>query len=169
MILWMQSADILTSLAGTTAGTVRERRRPYKLGGLSAQVTWGLHEQEATSPERELFSQTWNLYKFVKFKCNNIYIICLYENISSWRFCRAQIVSRRRVWAPIFWWMHSFGAYILIGFQRPPCFCRISCGAVILQFRTALPPTFAAYILRVRLHFEQAPIFWAGAYISCMC
>ncbi len=34
-----QSADILTSRAGTTAGTVRERRRPYKLGGLSAQVT----------------------------------------------------------------------------------------------------------------------------------
>ncbi len=53
-----QSADILTSRAGTTAGTVRERRRPYKLGGLSLQVTWGLHEREATSPERELFSQT---------------------------------------------------------------------------------------------------------------
>ena len=50
-----QSADILTS----RAGTVRERRRPYKLDGLSAKVTWGLHEREATSPERELFSQTW--------------------------------------------------------------------------------------------------------------
>ncbi len=81
-----QSADILTSRAGTTAGTVRERRRPYKLGGLSLEVTWGLHEREATSPERELFSQTW-------------------------RKCRAQI-SRRRAWAPIFWWAHSFGAYI---------------------------------------------------------
>jgi hypothetical protein len=34
-----QSADILTSRAGTTAGAVRERHRPYKLGGLSAQVT----------------------------------------------------------------------------------------------------------------------------------
>ncbi len=54
-----QSADILTCRAGTTAGTVWERRRPYKLGGLSAQVTWGLNEREATSPERELFSQTW--------------------------------------------------------------------------------------------------------------
>ncbi len=54
-----QSADILTSRAGKTSGTVRERRRPYKLGGLSAQVTGGLHEREATSPERELFSQTW--------------------------------------------------------------------------------------------------------------
>ncbi len=51
-----QSADILISRAGTTAGTVRERCRPYKLGGLSLQVTWGLHEREATSPEQELFS-----------------------------------------------------------------------------------------------------------------
>jgi hypothetical protein len=56
--IW-QSAEILTSRAGTTAGTVRERRRPYKLGGLSAQVTWGPHAREATSLERELFSQTW--------------------------------------------------------------------------------------------------------------
>ncbi len=31
-----QDADIL---AVTTASTVRERRRPYKLGGLSAQIT----------------------------------------------------------------------------------------------------------------------------------
>jgi hypothetical protein len=34
-----QSADILASRAGTAAGTVRERRLPYKLGGLSAQIT----------------------------------------------------------------------------------------------------------------------------------
>ncbi len=50
-----QSADILTS----RAGTVRERRRPYKLGGLSVQATWGPYEREATSSEQELFSQTW--------------------------------------------------------------------------------------------------------------
>ncbi len=56
--IW-QSAEILTSRAGATAGTVRERRRPYKLGGLSPQITWGLHAREATSLERELFSQTW--------------------------------------------------------------------------------------------------------------
>jgi hypothetical protein len=31
-----QDADILASRAGTTAGTVRERCRPYKLGGLGA-------------------------------------------------------------------------------------------------------------------------------------
>ncbi len=54
-----QSAEILTSRAGTTGGTVRERRRPHNLGGLSLQITWGLHAREATSLERELFSQTW--------------------------------------------------------------------------------------------------------------
>jgi hypothetical protein len=53
-----QDADILASHAGTTAGTVRERRRPYKLGGLGADFTWGLHGGETTSSERELFSQT---------------------------------------------------------------------------------------------------------------
>ncbi len=57
--IFVQGADILISRAGTSAGTVRERCRPYKLGGLSLQVTWGLHEREATLPERELFSQTW--------------------------------------------------------------------------------------------------------------
>ena len=34
-----QDADILASHAGTTAGTVGERRRPYKLGDLGAQIT----------------------------------------------------------------------------------------------------------------------------------
>ncbi len=40
------------------AGKVRQRRRPYKLGGLREDPTWGLHGGEATPPERELFSQT---------------------------------------------------------------------------------------------------------------
>jgi hypothetical protein len=53
-----QDANILASRAGTTAGTVRQRRRPYKLGGLGADLTLGLHGGETTSPERELFSQT---------------------------------------------------------------------------------------------------------------
>ncbi len=34
-----QDADILASCAGTLAGTVQERRRPYKLGGLGADLT----------------------------------------------------------------------------------------------------------------------------------
>jgi hypothetical protein len=34
-----QDADIFASCAGTTAGTVGERRRPYKLGGLGADLT----------------------------------------------------------------------------------------------------------------------------------
>ncbi len=45
--IW-QSAEILTSRAGKTAGTVWERRCPYKLGGLRLQITWGLHAREAT-------------------------------------------------------------------------------------------------------------------------
>ncbi len=53
-----QGTDILTGRASTTAGTVRERRRPYKLGRLGADFTWGLHGGETTPPERELFSQT---------------------------------------------------------------------------------------------------------------
>ncbi len=56
-IFW-QDANILASRAGTTAGTVRQRHRPYKLGGLGADPTWGLHGGETTSPKRELFSQT---------------------------------------------------------------------------------------------------------------
>ncbi len=34
-----QDANILASRASTTAGTVRQRRRPYKLGGLGADLT----------------------------------------------------------------------------------------------------------------------------------
>jgi hypothetical protein len=56
--IW-QYAAILTSRASTTAVIVRKRRCPYKLGGLSPQITWGLHAREATSLEPELFSQTW--------------------------------------------------------------------------------------------------------------
>ncbi len=53
-----QDANILAGRAGTTAGTVRQRRRPYKLGSLGIDPTSGLHGGETTSPERELFSQT---------------------------------------------------------------------------------------------------------------
>jgi hypothetical protein len=34
-----QDANILAGRAGTTAGTVRQRRRPYKLGGLGVDPT----------------------------------------------------------------------------------------------------------------------------------
>ena len=39
-----QDADILASRAGTAAGTVRERRRPYKLGGLGAHMITSLED-----------------------------------------------------------------------------------------------------------------------------
>ena len=35
--------------------------------------------------------------------------------------------------------------------------------------RQHLPPTFSAYILEVRLHFEQAPIFYTCANILGKC
>ncbi len=115
------------------------------------------------------------------------------EEVRSWRFCRAQLV---RVWAPIFWWTHTFGAYILLGAE-------ISTSALFLSYimwrsnftiphrldgnlcriyfenphltptfyaniwRQHLPQTFAAYICR--LYFESPPIFWASANILCMC
>ncbi len=34
-----QDANILAGRAGTTAGTVRQRRRPYKLGSLGVDPT----------------------------------------------------------------------------------------------------------------------------------
>ncbi len=102
------------------------------------------------------------------------------EEVRSWRFCRAQIVSRRRVWAPIFWRTQSFGAYILIGAE-------ISTSALFLSYIMwrsnftiphslaanicclhlppifcclCLPPTFAAYICRIHLlHIFAAYIF----------
>ena len=37
--IYGQGANILAGRAGTTAGTVRQRRRPYKLGGLGADLT----------------------------------------------------------------------------------------------------------------------------------
>ncbi len=72
-----QDANILAGRAGTTAGTVRQRRRPYKMGGLRADphlrtawrrdnITW----PRALQPDL--------------------------EGVRSWRFCRAQI---GRVWA----------------------------------------------------------------------
>ncbi len=78
-----QSADILTSRAGTTARTVRERRRPYKLGGLSVQVK---------------FKTTWTRGNITWTRALQPDL----EEVRSWRFCWAQIVSRRGVWAPIF-------------------------------------------------------------------
>jgi hypothetical protein len=47
----------------------------------------------------------------------------------------------------------TFAAYILL-----PMFAAYIC-------RLYLPHTFAAYILEIRLYFEQAPIFYACANI----
>ncbi len=91
----------------------------------------------------------------------------------------------------LLWRLYLIGAEILTSVL----FLSYICGAVILQFRTALPHTFAAYIcplyfelmfaayicrqhlphtfagyiLEVRLHFEQAPIFYTCANILGKC
>ncbi len=59
------------------------------------------------------------------------------------------VVSRRRVWAPIFGWTHRFGAYILIGAE-------ISTSALFLSYimwrsNFTIPHSFAAYIFRLYL------------------
>ncbi len=72
-------------------------------------------------------------------------------------------VSSCILWAPIFWWTQSFGAYISIGSE-------ISTSTLFLLYimwRSNLPHTFAAYICR--LYFESPPTFWASANILYMC
>jgi hypothetical protein len=76
-----QDANILASRTGTTAGTVQQRRRPYKLGSLGAE------SHLRTAWRRDNITWTRALQPDL-------------EEVRSWRFCRAQIV---RVWAPIFW------------------------------------------------------------------
>jgi hypothetical protein len=137
----------VTSRAGTTAGTVRERRRPYKLGSLSPQITLGLHAQEATSLERELFSQTW-------------------RKSAVGDSAEAQIVSRRRVlgaylsdgritWAPNF----LISAVIFI--RHGDFNVRLSSSVYYVAHRFYN----SAYIFEIRLDFGNPPIFWKSAYI----
>ncbi len=74
----------------------------------------------------------------------------------------------------------GFAAYILIGAEilTSALFLSYSilCGAVILQFSTALPPIFDAYICRLhlppifaayicRIYFGYPHIFWTSPYI----
>ncbi len=91
------------------------------------------------------------------------------EEVSSWRFCRAQIVSRRTTWAPNF----IIRAEIFI--RRGDFNVRLSSSVnyVAHEFYNSaqlfrlnfghLPKFWAdAYILKIRLNFHEAPIFWAG-------
>jgi hypothetical protein len=85
------------------------------------------------------------------------------------------------MWRSDFTIPHSFAAYVCRLYLPPTfaaCTCRLCFAAYIC--RPHLPPIFAAYIcrlcltpifwtsayiLKVRLHFEQAPIFYACANI----
>ncbi len=67
------------------------------------------------------------------------------EEVSCWRFHRAQIVSGRQTFRPIFW----LGAEILTT-------------AKVLSYPIFLP---GAYILYTRQDFHETPIFWASTNI----
>jgi hypothetical protein len=56
----LRDANIQAGRAGTVqqAGTVRQRRRPYKLSGSESRFHLRTHGGEATPSERELFSRT---------------------------------------------------------------------------------------------------------------
>ncbi len=99
------------------------------------------------------------------------------EEVSSWRFCRAQIVSGRQTFPPIFW----LGAGILTAaivlsyawiftrrlyFVYPPIFCT---PATIFMKRRNFehPPEFSwdTGILDIRHNFHETPEFWASPII----
>ncbi len=125
------------------AGTVRQRRRPYKLGGLRADPHLRTAWRRGNTIWERALQPDW-------------------EGVRSWRFCRAQIV---RVWTPTF-----AGAYIfcrLWRFQRPPCYCRILWDANILDVAQIF--YVCADILdrrecHGRKHFMGANISWVQTF-----
>ncbi len=125
------------------AGTVRQRRRPYKLGGLRADPHLRTAWRRGNTIWERALQPDW-------------------EGVRSWRFCRAQIV---RVWTPTF-----AGAYIFCRprrFQRPPCYCWILWDANILDVARIF--YVCADILdrcecHGRKHFMGANISWAQTF-----
>ncbi len=91
------------------AGTVRRRRRPYKLSGFESRSHLRTAWRRGNTIWERAFQPDW-------------------EGVRSWRFCRAQIV---RVWTPTFADAYIF--YWPRRFQRPPCYCRILWDANILD------------------------------------
>ncbi len=120
------------------AGTVQQRRRPYKLGGLRADPHLRTAWRRGNTIWERALQPDW-------------------EGVRSWRFCRAQIV---RVWTPTF-----AGAYIFYRprrFQRPPCYCRILWDANILDVAQIFYA--CADILDRCKHFMGANISWAQTF-----
>ncbi len=122
------------------AGTVRQRRRPYKLAGLRADPHLRTAWRRGNTIWERALQPDW-------------------EGVRSWRFCRAQIV---RVWTPTF-----AGAYISCRprrFQQPPCYCRILWDASILdevQIFYVCADILDRRECHGRKHFMGANISWA--------
>ncbi len=122
------------------AGTVRQRRRPYKLGGLRADPQLRTAWRRGNITWMRALQPDW-------------------EGVRSWRFCRAQIV---RVLAPTFAGAYIF--YRLRRFQRPPCYCRILWDANILDVAQIF--YVCAYIL-IGANVMGANISWARIFHGC--
>ncbi len=128
------------------ACTIRQRRCPYKLGGLRADSHLRTAWRRGNTIWERALQPDW-------------------EGVRSWRFCRAQIV---RVWTPTF-----AGAYIFHRarkFQRPPCYCRELWDANILDVAQIF--YVCADILdrrkcHGRKHFMDANISWAQTFHRC--
>ncbi len=121
------------------AGTVRQRRRPYKLSG---------------SESRSHLRTAWR-------RGNTIWERALQPDwgVRSWRFCRAQIV---RVWTPTFATANIL--YRLRRFQQPPCYCRILWDANILDEAQIF--YICADILDRRKHFNGRKYFNGPEYFN---
>ena len=125
------------------AGTVRQRRRPYKLSGSVSRFHLRTAWRRGNTFWERALQPDW-------------------EGDRSWRFCRAQIV---RVWTPTFAAANIF--YRPRRFQRVPCYCRILWDANILY----MAQTFYvcadiswAQIFHGRKHFMGANISWAQTF-----
>jgi hypothetical protein len=128
------------------AGTVQQRRRPYKL---------------SRSESKFHLRTTWR-------RGNTIWEIYLqpdWEGVRSWRFCWAQIV---RVWRPTF-----AAANILYRprrFQQSPCYCRILWDTNILDgtqiFHVGADISWTQ-IFHGRRYFMVADISWAQIFHGC--
>ncbi len=125
------------------AGTVRQRRRPYKLSSFESRSHLRTAWRRGNTIWERALQADW-------------------EGVRSWRFCRAQIV---RVWTPTF-----AGAYIFYRprrFQRPPCYCRILWDANILdeaQIFYVCADILDRRECHGRIHFMGANISWAQTF-----
>ncbi len=146
--IWI-GANILAGRAGITAGTVRQRRRPYKLGGLRADPHLRTAWRRGNITWTRALQPDW-------------------EGVRSWRFCRAQIV---RVWALIFWAHTSFigredfnGRLVTIVYYEARTFLMRRIYFIYAQIFWIGADVLWARIFHGREYFIGANISWARTF-----